>query len=110
MSLPLLTRADLLAIRTDLGLTQGVMAERIGISRQHYLDLEAGNALISLMLNNAIRWVQHVKAELPSNICGPCDGTGTIRPTEGPMRGGVRPRIRCEACEGEGVKRALVSA
>jgi hypothetical protein len=111
MSLPVITRAELKALRTRLEFGPTLMAERIGLSLSHYLAIEDGTAPINLLINNAVRWLDHVKGAAPSDVCGSCDGRGTIRPdTPGQRQGNIRARVPCEACEGEGVKRALVAA
>ena len=46
--------ADVLAMREDAGLTPQDLADRIGITRQHLVSLEAGEAPVSARLGRAI--------------------------------------------------------
>ncbi len=107
---PTLHIPDLRRIRLDLGLEPGPMAERVGISRRHWIDLEAGNGVISSLLENAVRWVEHTRGAGASDICGACDGSGTVRiPEDPPNPRRMPPRTKCAACDGQGVPRHVAA-
>lgn len=100
-------RAEVKALRAGLGFSQELMAERTGLSLSHYQVIEGGTAPITDLVNNALRWIEHVRGVAASDVCGACDGRGTLRPdTPGQRRGNIRARIPCVACDGQAIARA----
>lgn len=109
-ALPTLNLVDLRRIRLEIGLEPGPMAERVGISRRYWESLERGDGVLSPLLANAIRWVEHTRGEGASDICGPCGGSGTVRiPEDPPNPRRLPPRTKCKDCDGQGVPRHVAA-
>ncbi len=94
---PPLTIPELVEIRVRLGLSPEQMAHRAGLTVPHYKDLERGYAPFRPLVENAIRWVEHMGGEPVSGVCQACDGVGNVR------RAGSNRREKCGGCDGEGV-------
>lgn len=92
----------LIALRHRLGLTQDQMAEEVGCGRTTVRDLECGACRFSRMVENAIRWVELVGAQVVDRTCQVCNGVGLVTPDGIVPRQPTR-RHRCPACNGEGV-------
>lgn len=101
-----MTRIDVIAIRERLGLTQAQFAELLGVSHETQIRTESGDAPLTTLKVNAIRWIDHNGVTAPPEVCATCDGVGTVRRPD-PDRPTRNPRVRCDACKGQGVARFM---
>lgn len=93
---------DVAALRARLGYSQEEFGDRLGVSQTTIAALERGTTRITRLIENALRWLDHVNGAPPEGVCRTCDGTGTVRRIDRD-RPHLAPRVRCEACDGQGV-------